>query len=148
MINEYMSTLPTVDGSQLSIHEIRYSFGIKTTWKLDFPVFSLVTMADAAAGGFQGCATLWERREWEAAGMHPFVRATGVGAFTFRIHSLLSQWEAYWSRLIDGIGTLLNADLGRILSPSSRLEMMVDTPDLRLSGFYFTVIQTLHISAE
>lgn len=96
---------------KLGIYEIRYSVGLKTTWELDFPVFSLVTMADAAAGSLRGGGNLWERKEWEAAGMRPSVRATGVAAFAFRIQSLLPQWEAHWSRLIDDIGNLLNVDV-------------------------------------
>jgi len=95
----------------LEIFEARYSVGLKTTWGLDFPVFSLVTMADTSAGDLLECANLGERSEWEKAGIHPSVQATGVAAFAFRIQSLLPLWEAQWSHLIDEIGKLLNADV-------------------------------------
>ena len=43
--------------------------------------------------------------------IHPSIHATGVAAFAFRILSLLPQWEAQWSSLIDHIGHELNADV-------------------------------------
>jgi hypothetical protein len=99
----------------LEIFDVRYSVGLKTTWGLDFPVFSLVTMADAAAGGFRDCANLWERNEWELASIHPSIRGTGVAAFALRIRSLLPQWEGHWSRFINDVGKLLNADVSHRL---------------------------------
>lgn len=100
-------TIPGEKNTPLDIYEIRYSVGLKTTWALDFPVFSIVTMADAAAGSLKsGLPNLQDRHDWEEAGMRPSVRATGVAAFAFRIQSLLPQWEAHWSRLLDDIGRL------------------------------------------
>ncbi|KAK0611713.1 hypothetical protein B0T14DRAFT_334170 [Immersiella caudata] len=136
------------NGRSLELFEIRFSVGLKTTWRLDFPIFSLVTMADAAAGGLQDCPSLWAKHEWGSTGIHPSLRATGVAAFAFRIRSLLPRWEAHWSRLIDSIGKLLNADLSNMLSKDHRREIMVDTSDLKLSDFYFAVIQILRIAAE
>ncbi|KAK3359516.1 hypothetical protein B0T25DRAFT_447397 [Lasiosphaeria hispida] len=99
----------------LDIYEVRYSVGLKTTWRFDLPVFSLVTMADSVtASRLQDLGHLWSRNEWETAGIHPSVRATGLAAFAFRIQSLLPQWEAQWSNLIDEIGKVLNNDILRL----------------------------------
>ncbi|KAK3363171.1 hypothetical protein B0T25DRAFT_491624 [Lasiosphaeria hispida] len=131
----------------LGILEVRYSVGLKTTWRLDFPVFSLITMTDTTES-LQGCGNLWGRNEWETAGIHPSVRATGTAAFAFRIQSLLPEWEAHWSRLIDNIGKLPNANLSSVLSQTHWHETMVDAADLGLPSFYSAVIQILRISAD
>ncbi|KAH6628897.1 hypothetical protein F5144DRAFT_655576 [Chaetomium tenue] len=130
------------------IREIRYSVGLKTTWDFEFPVFSLVTMVDAAAGSLQNCGELWERNKWTAVGIRPSMRATGIAAFAFRIHSLLPQWAGHWSSLVDNIQKQLTTNFSRLLSPKHRRETMVDTADLALLEFYFTVVQILRISAE
>ncbi|KAK0731874.1 hypothetical protein B0H67DRAFT_476402, partial [Lasiosphaeris hirsuta] len=99
----------------LKIYEVRYSVGLKTTWRFDLPVFTLVTMADSVtASRLQDIGQLSSRNEWETAGIHPSIRATGLAAFAFRIQSLLPQWEAQWSNLIDEIGKVLNNDILRL----------------------------------
>ncbi|KAK5651199.1 hypothetical protein OQA88_12747 [Cercophora sp. LCS_1] len=131
------------------IYELRYSVGLKTTWKLDLPVFTLVTIADSVtASHLETLKKLSSRDEWDTAGIHPSIRATGVAAFAFRIHSLLPQWETQWSNLIDEIGKALNNDLESILSPAHQLEAMIDGNDLQLSKFYFTILQILRTAAE
>ncbi|KAK0649144.1 hypothetical protein B0T16DRAFT_324578 [Cercophora newfieldiana] len=101
-------------GRSLRIYEARYSVGLKTTWRLDSPVFSLVTMADSVTPiHLQDLAQLGNWSDWEAAGLHPSTRATGMAAFAFRIQSLLPHWETQWSNLIDHIGKLLNNDILR-----------------------------------
>ena len=97
--------------SYIIIREVRYSVGLKTTWELDFPVFCLVTMTDSARGQLQELQQLGDINEWDAAGIHPSVQAMGVAAFSFRIRSLLRHWVAQWSRLIDAIRRLLDADV-------------------------------------
>lgn len=96
------------------IREIRYSIGLKTTWDFEFPVFSLVTMVDAAAGSLQNCGELWERNKWAAVGICPSMRATGIAAFAFRIQSLLPQWAGHWSGLVDNIQKQLTANVGDV----------------------------------
>jgi len=97
------------------VYEVRYSVGLKTTWKLDFPVFTLVTMADSVTttSDPKDFEQLGNRREWETAGLLPSVQATGVAAFAFRIRSLLPQWQAEWSKLLDEIGKALKNDVSQ-----------------------------------
>ncbi|KAK0638564.1 hypothetical protein B0T16DRAFT_421359 [Cercophora newfieldiana] len=134
----------------LQLIESRCSVGLKTTWRLDFPVFSLVTMADSTTTSLkpERLQQLGNPKEWEKANIHPTIRATGIAAFAFRIQSLLPQWETQWSRLIDDVESFLNADLENILSPERRREMMVDNNDLELSDLYFAVIHILRIAAN
>ncbi|KAK1752624.1 hypothetical protein QBC47DRAFT_327941 [Echria macrotheca] len=133
----------------LRLFELRYSVGLKTSWKLDFPVFSLVVMADSTASRLRELPSLADENAWDTAGIQPAIRATGISAFAFRIQSLMiPEWEVQWSRLINEIKKSLNADLGNILSPARRREMMVDSRDLRLSDSYFAVIQILRIAAD
>jgi hypothetical protein len=103
----------TSDGSSIfPMMEVRYSVALKTTWKLDFPVYSLVTMTDSTTGlPAQNLQSLGNASQWDLTGIHPSVRGTGVAAFAFRIQSLLRLWEEQWSSLIDEIGRLLNADV-------------------------------------
>ena len=123
---------------KLGIYEMRYSIALKTTWGLDFPVFTLVTMADAAAGSLQKNSrnnmNLGERNAWETAGICPLIRTTGVAALAFRIQSLLPQWEAHWSRLVDDIGKLLNANV----SPPSLFSFLFFLSSL--VSFFFTMV--------
>jgi len=96
------------------IFELRYSVALKTTWKSDLPVFTLVTMADSVtASRLEELAQLSSRDDWETAGLQPSLRTTGIAAFAFRIHSLLPQWERQWSNLIDEIGKALNNDVSQ-----------------------------------
>ncbi|KAK4199323.1 hypothetical protein QBC40DRAFT_176707 [Triangularia verruculosa] len=97
------------------IVEVRYSVGLKTTWRLDFPVFSLITLADSiSVDGLKKIASLQDKDMWEAAGIHPSIRATGVAAFTFRIQSLIPLWESQWLSLLDHISQVLSSDILRI----------------------------------
>lgn len=98
---------------KLNMVELRYSVGLKTTWKLDCPVFTLVTMADSTASRVQKLGQLSDMNEWNTAGVHPSFRGTGIAAFAFRIHSLLEEWETHWSNLIDGIRKALNPDVSQ-----------------------------------
>ncbi|KAK0623881.1 hypothetical protein B0T14DRAFT_426627 [Immersiella caudata] len=96
------------------ISELRYSVGLKTTWRLDLPVFTLVTMTDSdTAGRLEALGQLGSKDEWLNANIHPSIRATGTAAFAFRIHSLLPEWNTQWSNLIDEIGKALNNDILR-----------------------------------
>lgn len=97
------------DKTCLYLVEDRYSVGLKTTWTLDLPIFSLITMADGLAGSrLKDLEPLWDTKMWAAAMIRPSIRATGVAAFAFRIHSLLLGWETHWSDLLDGISRLLD----------------------------------------
>ncbi|KAK1758144.1 hypothetical protein QBC47DRAFT_294798 [Echria macrotheca] len=108
-------TLPITGHSHINIREVRYSVGLKTTWRLDFPVFCIVTMADSPAGRLQELPQLGEIHAWDTAGIRPYARATGVAAFSLRVRSLLPQWGAQWSGLLDAIERhLLAADILRI----------------------------------
>ncbi|KAK5651821.1 hypothetical protein OQA88_11590 [Cercophora sp. LCS_1] len=135
------------DMRSLSLSEMRYSVGLKTTWGLDPPVFSLVTVADNDSS-LRGLEQLWNTNEWETAEIQPSICATGIAAFAFRIHSLIPQWERQWSLLIDEIEREFESILHKSLSPSRQREIMVDSSDLRLSSFYFAVIQILRIAAD
>jgi hypothetical protein len=96
---------------RLRLGEFRCSVGLKTTWRLDFPVFSLVTLADETVIDLEKISQLGDADRWDKAGIHPSIRATGMAAFAFRIHSLLPQWEKQWSYLIDEIGAFLGAEV-------------------------------------
>lgn len=99
-----------------SVYEIRYSVGLKTTWRFDLPVFTLVTMADTATARppeDPEPMELGNRSQWEAADLDPSIRATGMAAFAFKILSLLPQWQAEWSKLLNEIGTSLNNDVSQ-----------------------------------
>ncbi|KAK4450497.1 hypothetical protein QBC34DRAFT_297065 [Podospora aff. communis PSN243] len=102
------------DDAAQRVSELRYSVGLKTTWRLDLPVFTLVTMADSdTASHLEALVKISDRNEWEAVSIHPSIRATGMAAFAFRIRSLLPHWERQWSNLIDEIGKALNNDILR-----------------------------------
>ncbi|KAK3349674.1 hypothetical protein B0T25DRAFT_459449 [Lasiosphaeria hispida] len=107
-------TLAKIDHSHINLREVRYSVGLKTTWRLDFPVFCLITMADSTVGRLQELPQLGEINAWDTAGIHPSARATGVAAFSFRVRSLLPLWGAQWSCLLDAIERLLATDILRI----------------------------------
>lgn len=103
-------TDPSDTKRNLDIYEIRYSFGLKTTWELELPVFSLVTLTDSFTG-LDDLGQLWDTNIWTAVNIRPSIRATGVAAFAFRIRSLLPGWAAQWSRLLDQIDRVLSADV-------------------------------------
>ncbi|KAK1753613.1 hypothetical protein QBC47DRAFT_386808 [Echria macrotheca] len=138
------------------IREFRYSVGLKTTWEMELPVYTIVTMVDSLTA--TDTSSSGESRQpsvrdaWEASGIRPCIRGTGLAAFAFRIYSLLSQWEAQWSSLIDQIrvGRVLSNDvnLHAVLSPRHADEALVDDSDLRLSKLYLTIIQLLRIAAD
>ncbi|KAK0711786.1 hypothetical protein B0H67DRAFT_685345 [Lasiosphaeris hirsuta] len=140
-------TVPSDAKRNLDIHEIRYSVGLKTTWKFDLPVFTLVTMTNSFSG-LEDLGELHDANIWKAVNIRPSIRATGVAAFAFRVRSLLPGWADQWTRLLDQIDRVLSADLANILSPESRREIMVDGSDLRLSEFYPAVLQILRIAAD
>jgi len=94
--------IPATTKRHLDIREIRYSIALKTTWEMDLPVFSLVTMTDCFSDWKQ-LGRLSDVNTWEEAGICPAIRATGVAAFALRIRSLLPGWAAHWTRLLDHI---------------------------------------------
>jgi len=104
--------------NDLAIFEMRYSVGLKTTWALELPVFSLVTMADSiTADSLKVLAQLPDTSSWTAAGIRPSIHATGMAAFAFRIDSLLPEWGARWTNLLDEIDSfnVLSADVSKTL---------------------------------
>ncbi|KAK4116136.1 hypothetical protein N656DRAFT_227109 [Canariomyces notabilis] len=102
-------TVSNTGGKCLYIKELRYSVGLRTTWELDLPVFSMVTMADTLPNAFQLADELG-RAEWTDNEIRPSIRATGVTAFASRILSLMSLWTYNWSRLLDDIDKALKVD--------------------------------------
>jgi hypothetical protein len=94
----------------LDIHEFRCSVGLKTTWELDLPVYTLVTMTNSFTG-LEDLGELCDARIWKAADIRPSIRATGVAAFAFRIRTLLPGWADQWSRLLDQIDRVLSGDV-------------------------------------
>lgn len=104
------STVSTDYERNLDIFEIRHSVGLKTTWELDLPVFTLVTMTDSFTG-LDDLGELSDTSIWAAVNIRPSLRATGVAAFAFRIRSLLPGWAAHWSRLLNQIDRALSADV-------------------------------------
>ena len=103
-------TVPGDIKRNLDIYEIRYAVGLKTTWQLDLPIFSLVTMTDSfPVAGLDDLGQLWDTHIW--TGIRPSTRATGVAAYAFRIRSMLPGWEAQWSRLLREIDRVLCANV-------------------------------------
>ncbi|KAK4449748.1 hypothetical protein QBC34DRAFT_379809 [Podospora aff. communis PSN243] len=131
----------------LDIHEIRYAVGLKTTWELDLPVYTLITMTNSFTS-LEDLGELSDSSIWTAANISPSIRATGVAAFAFRIQSLLPGWADQWSRLLDQIDRVISGDLANILSPESRREIMLDGNELRLLEFYPALQQILLIAAD
>lgn len=103
-------TAPSDARRNLDIHEIRYSVGLKTTWKFDLPVFTLVTMTNSFSG-LEDLGELYDANAWRAVNIRPSIRATGIAAFAFRVRSLLPGWADQWSRLLDQIDMVLSADV-------------------------------------
>ena len=103
-------TAPSDVRRDLDIHEIRYSVGLKTTWKFDLPVFTLVTMSNSFSG-LEDLGELYDASAWRAVNIRPLIRATGIAAFAFRVRSLLPGWADQWSRLLDQIDRVLSADV-------------------------------------
>ena len=127
-----------VASNTLRMIEVRYSVALKTTWRLDFPVFSLVTMSDSTTGHhLQGLPQLGNASDWDKAGIRSSARATGMAAFAFRIHSLLPQWQRQWSCLIDEIEKFLNNDV----SDFRRSPMHNSSPS---SEVYFSLTASYH----
>ncbi|KAK1830202.1 hypothetical protein QBC39DRAFT_354430 [Podospora conica] len=137
-------------GSQeIYIEEKRYSVLLRTTCQFDLAIYSLATLEDwYTEFEHKWKPSLAERAEWEASGIQPSMRAAGISAFAFRIRSLFNIWELQWWQLLDGVDMVMEVDLGDILAPERRREMMFDNSELRLSEFYFTLLQTLRIASE
>jgi hypothetical protein len=75
----------------LRMMEVRYDVGLKTPWKMDFPVLSLVTIADSTTSNLQELPQLGDPSLWDTASIYPSVRATGIAAFALRIRSLILE---------------------------------------------------------
>lgn len=103
-------TAPSDVRRNLDIHEIRYSIGLKTTWKFDLPVFTSVTMTNSFSG-LEDLGELYDANGWRAANIRPSIRATGIAAFAFRIRSLLPGWADQWSCLLNQIDSVLSSDV-------------------------------------
>ncbi|KAI2606607.1 hypothetical protein GGR54DRAFT_620502 [Hypoxylon sp. NC1633] len=134
------------DKANLSIVECRYSIGLQTTYDMDLPIFSMVTLSDKKWYVYQD--DLNKSECWREANIQPWNRSTGVAAFAVRIYSLLEYWKDDWINLLEEIDTALNTDLQNILSHERLREIMLDKPDLRLSEFYFAVLQILRIASD
>ncbi|KAI0444365.1 hypothetical protein F4803DRAFT_549171 [Xylaria telfairii] len=173
VLQRIFGTIASPYGSQkLGIEERRYSVGIKTTCNLDLPVFTLITMVDRQ-DILDSMDRLEDETMWEAAGIRPLIRSTGVAAFAFRIRSILEYWDEDWTNLLNGIDHVLNVDvsssstvstysylyddsntlarrlkLDNILSKEDRRKLMVDDDGLELSDFYFSILQLLRMAAE
>ncbi|KAM7183490.1 hypothetical protein V8F20_012609 [Naviculisporaceae sp. PSN 640] len=130
--------------------ELRYSVGLKTTWKLEKPVYTLITLADSSLARLRDLEEQWESSEWARAGIQPLGQGTGVAAFAFRIWSLLAQWEQHWLNLLNDLERAFanNINLDIMLSSPHRRGVMIDGSDLQLSEFYFAVSSTLRIAAD
>ncbi len=109
------------DGNDLEICEIRYSVALKTTYELDLPIYSLVTMADSFVG-VEDLGQLWDATMWASVNIRSAMRATGVATLAFRIRSLLPVWAAKWSNLLDFIDRSLSfAKASRSSTPQLRI---------------------------
>ncbi|KAK0653044.1 hypothetical protein B0T16DRAFT_323103, partial [Cercophora newfieldiana] len=98
--------------TNLDLCEIRFSVGLKTTWEMDLPIFTLVTMADLSVTGYlKVLEGIGDNSKWAAANIRPSTNTTGVAAFAFRIRSLLPVWEAHWLELLQGIDAALQTDV-------------------------------------
>ena len=123
----------------LRMMEVRYSVGLRTTWRWDSPIFSLVTMTDSTTGHhLKELPQLESTSEWDMAGIHPSTRATGLAAFAFRIQSLFLQWETQWSRLIDELGNLPNADVSYYRTTIPTVPMTI--PAVDISGILWSFL--------
>ncbi|RWA06817.1 hypothetical protein EKO27_g8294 [Xylaria grammica] len=131
----------------LEIKEYRYSVGLKTTCDLDLPVFNLITIVEDRRI-VEGLESLGDETMWQTTDIRPSTRTTGTAAFAFRIRSFFKSWEEEWSELLNGIDKVLEVDLRNILSEDRRQKMMVDDDGLKLSDFYFSILQILRIAAE
>ncbi|KAI1373871.1 hypothetical protein F4677DRAFT_447842 [Hypoxylon crocopeplum] len=136
--------IPNDKRQSLSIMESRHSICLKTTWKNDLSVFSMITLTksmDLMPG-------LHDRGQWSNANIRPFNRSTGVAAFAFRIHSILPLWEEDWISLLVGIDDAVKTDLQSILDREQRRKLMYDGTGFQLSEFYFALIQILRIASD
>ncbi|KAI0380283.1 hypothetical protein F5Y04DRAFT_257846 [Hypomontagnella monticulosa] len=134
------------DKRDLTITECRYSIGLKTTYNMDFPVFSVVTLSENWP--YVNEDDLDKPKNWIEANIQPYGRSIGVAAFALRIYSFLKFWKDDWTQLLDDIDNALNSDLQNILSHERLREIMFDKPELRLSEFYFAVLQILRIAYD
>lgn len=87
--------------------EMRYSVGLKTTWTMDLPIFSMVVLMDDR----EAHPDIHDVHQWNNANIHPSIRATGVAAFALRIRLLCEYWKSHWAGLLDYIDKALKTDV-------------------------------------
>ncbi|KAJ3529360.1 hypothetical protein NM208_g9794 [Fusarium decemcellulare] len=129
-------------GFWLRVAESRCSIGLKTTWGMDLPVFSLMTLSEFDVPGASFGSLENE--------VQPHARSTGVAAFALRISQTCHIWEQQWSIFLDGISALLNdeMELKNILSSEERAKLMYDDPHATLSETYWAILQLLRKASD
>lgn len=91
----------------MHIAEQRFSIGLKTTSKMDLPVFTVINLSDAMK--HKVLETL--AGDWAAAGIQYWSAGTGYAAFAFRIRLMCDCWAEVWTRTLDQLDGLLSVDV-------------------------------------
>ncbi|KAK3299245.1 uncharacterized protein B0H64DRAFT_439639 [Chaetomium fimeti] len=85
------------------------------------------------------------RQAWEANGIVPSGRCTGVSHFLALSLSAVGQWEAGWKGALGTIDGMVTVNLGDTVNDEVWGSYLFDD-SFRVSRLYFTILETLRVS--
>ncbi|KAK4189328.1 hypothetical protein QBC35DRAFT_462045 [Podospora australis] len=148
----------------LNVLEKRIAVALRTTCRLDLPVYSMVTVMDylvsnidemfieppAAWAEYYGGAwgALENSKGWRAGGIQPSIRSTAFDSLAFRMMTICWIWRYEWLASLGAITKYIRADLSDILTHEGRNKILYDDKDLRLSEFYFFLQRILEFAEQ
>ena len=98
-----------INGKGRYVAEKRLAVAVKSTTKMDLPIFSIVNLTDID-DTYEYMEPL-AGNDWEAAGIQIWPGGTGLAAFARRIQMLCGLWAKEWTRTLDELDGLLTVDV-------------------------------------
>lgn len=108
-------TIKAPNGKILNLREKRLGVSLRTTFRMDLPIFSLINVHDEIDSNFSraaneifddaGLQNCTEAKIW------PCRRGAGIAAFVFRIKWTCEIWAGEWNVLFDEIDETLQVDV-------------------------------------
>ncbi|KAK4230176.1 hypothetical protein QBC38DRAFT_56882 [Podospora fimiseda] len=129
----------------LSFFEKRISTAIRTTWHLEFPVFTLVTISDFS---YPSIGTIFHNLDLQPSTNLVGKPSAAVNCFVLRVEAVFDEALLHWNSLLDVVDSSLDVGLASILSHEKRLSIMYDDTELSLSEFYFVVTEVLRFASD